>query len=300
MKTFREYLIQNDYAKGTVKTYVRSKELFVNWCDAKDYSVDSIDYKSCLEYVKYLQQPKNGKKAMQKKSAKLQVGAIKTYFNFLIDEHIRFENPMLSINLRGIKRTLNHNLLDFEELEELYVNFPMSNFKYPNCSLVASRNKVITGLMMYQGLNATALKTLKVEHIDIEKGTIYIPSTRSTNSRKLELKSLQIVPLLRYLEQDRELLQDKIKNYTESLFPLNTDRFGVIIVNVMWKLKTINYKVINLHQIRASVITHWFKNHNIREVQYMIGHRYISSTERYLQDDLNSLHEHIENLHPIS
>lgn len=44
---------------------------------------------------------------------------------------------------------------------------------------------------------------------------------------------------------------------------------------------------------------YWLKHYNIREVQYMAGHRYISSTERYQQDDLESLHELIESLHPI-
>ncbi|WP_299213255.1 hypothetical protein [uncultured Dokdonia sp.] len=40
--------------------------------------------------------------------------------------------------------------------------------------------------------------------------------------------------------------------------------------------------------------------HNIREVQYMAGHRYISSTERFLQDDIENLQEMIDNLHPIN
>ena len=31
----------------------------------------------------------------------------------------------------------------------------------------------------------------------------------------------------------------------------------------------------------------------------MIGHRYISSAERYVQDDLENLQEVIDNLHPI-
>ncbi|CAI8389838.1 MAG: Uncharacterised protein [Polaribacter sejongensis] len=32
----------------------------------------------------------------------------------------------------------------------------------------------------------------------------------------------------------------------------------------------------------------------------MAGHRYISSTERYLQDDLENLHEIVNNFHPIN
>ena len=61
----------------------------------------------------------------------------------------------------------------------------------------------------------------------------------------------------------------------------------------------INYTIKNAQQIRASVISNWLKDYNIREVQYMAGHQYISSTERYLQDDLEGLQEMIEKLHPV-
>ncbi|HAV54320.1 MAG TPA: integrase [Aequorivita sp.] len=65
-------------------------------------------------------------------------------------------------------------------------------------------------------------------------------------------------------------------------------------------MRALNLRVKDSKQIRASVITHWLKHYNIRKVQYMAGHRYISSTERYVQDNLEDLHEMIENLHPIS
>ena len=51
---------------------------------------------------------------------------------------------------------------------------------------------------------------------------------------------------------------------------------------------------------RASVITNWLGHYNLRKVQYLAGHRYISSTERYLQDDLENLHEIVNNFHPIN
>ena len=36
------------------------------------------------------------------------------------------------------------------------------------------------------------------------------------------------------------------------------------------------------------------------KTQYLAGHRYISSTEKYLQDDLENLHEIVNNFHPIN
>src|SRR3990167_2168028 len=52
------------------------------------------------------------------------------------------------------------------------------------------------------------------------------------------------------------------------------------------------------NDIRSTVINHWLKQYNIRQVQYMIGHKYVSSTERYSTNKLETLQEQIELLHP--
>ncbi|MGI6304827.1 MAG: hypothetical protein ACOXZQ_02995 [Bacteroidales bacterium] len=45
-------------------------------------------------------------------------------------------------------------------------------------------------------------------------------------------------------------------------------------------LRQINTKVRSCRHIRQSVITLWFKRYDLRTVQYMAGHKRISSTER--------------------
>ena len=295
---YRDYLRKQDYAHSTVESYIHAKSRFTGWCGLNGYQPETIDYKACLLYVKDLQKPRNGKR-VTKRTVKFHVGSLKIFFNYLIDENHRSTNPFSNMNIRGIKRTVNHNLLSFEELEDLYFSYPIRNIKAPYHPSVAVRNKVITGLMVYQGLSTTSLKSLKLEHVHVENGTIYIPSTRKTNSRTLELKSCQVIPLLQYIEQDRQILQEGIQNYTDDLFPLNSNRFSFVVREVIKRLKRINHKVKDIKQVRASVITHWLDQHNVRQVQYMAGHRYISSTESYVQDDLENLHEIVDSLHPI-
>lgn len=297
--TFTDYLKREGYSKTTIKSYDDTKSKFIDWCEKKDYQIETIAYKQCLEYVKKLQEIKKGKRVSQS-TVKHKVGALKIYFNYLVDQELRFDNPIENVNIRGVKRTLNHNLLEFAELEDLYYSCPTHNIEFPSSPSVAIRNKVITGFIVYQGMNTTALKSLKVDHVHVEKGVVYIPGTRKTNGRTLELKSWQILPLVQYLEKHREIIQEEIQNYSQALFPLNSDRFDIITTHIYKRLKRINHKVVSPKQIRASVITYWLSQYNIREVQYMAGHRYISSTERYVQDDLENLQEVIESLHPIS
>jgi len=55
----------------------------------------------------------------------------------------------------------------------------------------------------------------------------------------------------------------------------------------------------NKSQIRTSVITGWLQHYNLRGVQYMAGHKYVSSTERYRMDTLEDLQKELEKYHPL-
>jgi len=140
---------------------------------------------------------------------------------------------------------------------------------------------------------------LEVKNVHLNKGKIYIKSTKRSNSRELELKPWQFMEILNYMNEVRPELQNKIDNYSEQVFPTNT-RFTVITSQIIKKLKRTNQKVKNVNQLRASVITNWLKQYNLRKVQVLAGHRFISSTERYVEDDLENLQEVINNFHPIN
>ena len=71
-------------------------------------------------------------------------------------------------------------------------------------------------------------------------------------------------------------------------------------LHLTYALRRLNPKVINAQQIRQSVITIWLKTKNLRMVQYMAGHRYVSSTERYQVNNLEDLYNQLEKFHPLS
>jgi site-specific recombinase XerD len=64
-------------------------------------------------------------------------------------------------------------------------------------------------------------------------------------------------------------------------------------------IRKINPEILHPKQIRASVITYWLKNYNLRQVQYMAGHKYVSSTERYQLNNLDKLQSKLEKYHPL-
>ncbi len=107
-------------------------------------------------------------------------------------------NPATGLYLRGETQSIPNNLLSTEQLDQLYDQHPVYNER-------TQRNKVITGLYVYQGIGTDELKKLEPKHIKLQEGKIYIPSTKQTynkggrQSRTLKLKANQILALQEYL-----------------------------------------------------------------------------------------------------
>lgn len=294
MKLFKDYLEELNYSSSTVNLHTKETQNFIKWCNRNSTTAIEIDYKKCLKYIKYLT-----RKGTTKKTINHRLWSVKIYFDYLIDEACRVDNPIENTTIKGVKRTINYNLLESDELEDIYYSFETDKYQEEYHKYTLKRAKVIIGLMVYQGLNTTDLGNLKIEHLQLSKGKIYVPSTKRSNARELELKPWQIMEFMEYTNEVRPTIQNKLQNHSEQLFPTNA-RFNSIVYQINKKLKKYNQKVQDIKQIRASVITIWLAQYNLRKVQYLAGHRYISSTERYLQDDLENLHEIVNNFHPIS
>jgi integrase/recombinase XerD len=294
MKIYKEYLQEQGYSETTIIGNERQIKIFEKWCKKNHTSPIEIDYKTFLKYIKYLTRKGNSKKTINHR-----LRSIKIHFEYLIAVGFRLDNPIENTTIKGVKRNINYNLLEAEELEDLYYSFETDNYQEEYHKYTLKRAKVIIGLIVYQGLNTTDLGNLKIEHLQLSKGKIYVSSTKRSNARLLELKPWQIMEFIAYQNEVRPIIQNKIGNHSEQLFNTNA-RFNAIVYHIFKKLKKYNQKAENIKQIRASVITNWLGQYNLRKVQYLAGHRYISSTERYLQDDLENLHEIVNNFHPIS
>ena len=71
------------------------------------------------------------------------------------------------------------------------------------------------------------------------------------------------------------------------------------VQRVLQEIQGINPMIRNAQQIRGSVIINWLKKHSKRQVQYMAGHKYISSTEKYEQQEIDSLKDVLAKHHPF-
>ena len=291
MKHFENWLGENNYRPSTIQGHVQNIVLFTQW--AANNNTDEpefLNYNDLLQYVQYEQQ-----RNLAVQTINVRLGSISKYYEFLKKENIIAKNPAKTLRIKGKAKTVTEQPLKYDELENLYHSYKAlkkESLHQNKTDLAHQRNIVITGLLVWQGLHSGELQRLETSHVNLNEGTIYIPSTSRSNSRELRLHTQQILSLHHYIYQIREQLKSK----EEELFPGNAHN----IINLLTEeLKGINPKIKNALHIRSSVILHWLRQHNKRQVQYMIGHKYIDSTERYKVQELESLTQALSKHHPF-
>jgi site-specific recombinase XerD len=284
--TFTEYLHQKKYSTATVGRYTKGIQNFLNWLQQEDIKAEQFIYNELLDFMRYCHQ-----RGISKRSVHNILCMVRHYCNYLISEGKRTDNPAAGVFIKGLVRKLPMNLLSMESMEELYQQYQIQ-------LNVDSSKKIMLGLMIYQGLTVGEIMRLQSHHLKLKDGRIFIKGTKRTNERILDLKAAQVTELQNYLANNKfkegALFIEAIKKEVSERNINNRIKY------MFDQLKKLNPKVINAKQIRSSVITHWLRTNNLRQVQYMAGHKYVSSTERYQTNNLDDLQNELKHHHPMS
>lgn len=283
--SFTNYLEEKKLSKRTVQHYTKYIQSFLTWLKEEDLKAEDFTYTDLLEFMRHCQQ-----KGVTKRTVHNLLTIIRHYGNYVITEKKRTDNPAAGVFIKGLVRKLPAHLLSIEEMEELYKQYSIQ-------LNVDGSKKIMLGLMVYQGLTVGELMKLQSHHLKLKDGKIFIKGNKRTNERLLNLQAIQIPALQSYLQQNKfkegslfieprkkEISERNINNRIQYMFN---------------QLRVLNAKVINAKQIRSSVITEWLRKNNLRQVQYMAGHKYVSSTQRYQLNNLDDLQNELRNHHPM-
>jgi integrase/recombinase XerD len=139
-----------------------------------------------------------------------------------------------------------------------------------------------------------------LQDLQLREGKIIIHSQRRTAARTMQLAPHQVYELMDYVHETRKEFL-KVNDRTDKLFLQwkQGENFYGITQMMLSHLRKINSRIKNFEQIRASVITQWLKQYDLRKVQYLAGHKYVSSTEEYKANVIDELQDDIIKYHPL-
>jgi integrase/recombinase XerD len=295
---FNHYLKKLGHSKNSIASCETAVGMFLKWMEKQSIEPENGSYADVLAYIKHCQ--KNG---TSQRTIQNYVNMIRHYYDHLGEQKRIEVNPTTGIKIQGVKRKLLYHIFKPEELHAIYNS-------YQDESLKGKRNKVMLGLLVYQGVKTEELTKLEIKDVKMKEGKIEIPGGLRSESRILSLEPHQVLEFYDYINTTRKEILSRSKQHPDSHPDSHRDdllflsiegghSMSSCITRLMFWLRRKNKSVVNAKQLRASVITKWLKMYNLRKVQYMAGHRYISATESYKQNEMEGLAEEVNKFHPL-
>jgi len=257
----------------------------------KDIGLQSLNSQNIFSFVSG-----ERKKGTSPANLKNQLRAIRIYLDYQIANGSLAYNPAERIRIQDTVKKALFPPLEEETLQNAYKTFAGRECKTTRGKAEHQRDTVALGLMVFQGLDSGDLERLTVKDINLTEGTLYVASSRRNADRRLKLEPSQILSIHEYMTVTRNQANEK-KTGSEKLFI--KQKIADMVSAIVEKLKTVYPEIQNPRHIHSSVIQNRLNKYHIRQVQYMSGHRRVSSTEKYKKEDLHDLSCQLNKYHPI-
>lgn len=222
------------------------------------------------------------------------ISGIKAFFQFLLMTDKREDDPTALIEMPQIGKHLPE-VLSIEEIDAMEGAIDLTQPQ-------GHRNKAIIEVLYSCGLRVSEMLNLKISDIYITEQ--FITVVGKGNKQRLVPISESAIKYINYWLEDRDELN--IKKGCEDYVFLNR-RGGqlsrIMVFNIIKDLavKAEIQKTISPHTLRHSFATHLLEGGaNLRDIQEMLGHKSILTTEIYTHIDQNLLRETINLFHPFN
>jgi len=298
LKKFQEHLKKKNFNKNTIRQNSNYAGIFLEWLEAENIENKVVRYNEIIAFIRHLQNK------YESRFINRVLLAVRHYYEFLKTE----VNPAAGIYQRGNKHKLPEHIIEHKKLKELYEKFEIKTNR-------DKRNRVILGLMIYQALTPEELRKLETKHIKLRQAKIYIPSGKHSGARTLEMNAVQLLDMQEYLLQTRPQMLAEITGKRSGRKPNiikaeelenrlffsenGSENIKSSLYHLFRKIRKTDPQITSTKVIRSSVISHWLTEKNIRIVQYMSGHIYVSSTQRYRDYNIDELSKELKQYHPL-
>jgi len=300
LKAFRDHLMDQGYKAASARQHSNYAGTFLEWVNEEGLTTDQVRYREVIAFIHYLKKKDHSARFINR----VLLG-VRHYF-----DHLKLPvNPATGIHLKGSKRLTREELVKYEQLEALYQNYPCEDNR-------EKRNRVMLGMMIYQGITAQELEKLQFRHIDLKRVSLRVAGSKHSNERTLPLVAVQLLDLQEYLKEVRPVMLEEIENQRSGRRPDKVDREALrdqvffseqgseklksSLLHLFRGVRKLDPMITSAKVVRRVVITHWLEGKDVREVQYMAGHRYVSSTERYQSYRIQEFLELLKKYHPLS
>ncbi len=287
---YKNYLkIERGLSKNSIDNYILDVNKLINFLEEHNYNISpiSIEKETIQEFIYHISKQVNAR------SQSRIISGLRSFFNYLVFEDYRKNNPLDLIESPKIGRKLP-DTLSTKEIDELLALIDLSKPE-------GERNRAMIETLYSCGLRVSELITLKLSDLFFDEGFLKVTG-KGNKQRFVPIDNQTIKFINMYINEIRSHL--KIENeFKDTLFlnrrgkQLSRAMIFTIVKQLAEKMGL--KKSISPHTFRHSFATHLLENGaDLRSIQLMLGHESITTTEIYMHVDRRHLSEVINKYHP--
>lgn len=290
IKSFQNYLkIERGLSKNTIDNYTFDLEKLLLYLETNSINVSPINIndETIQQFIYSIS------KVVNARSQARIISGLKSFFNYLIFEDYRKDNPLELIESPRLGRKLP-DTLSIQDIDNLIKAIDLSKPE-------GERNKAIIETLYSCGLRVSELINLKISDLFFEEGFIKITG-KGNKQRFVPIAPLTQKFINSYKNNIRNHLQIN-KKFEDTLF-LNRRGNQLTRAMIFTIIKELALKInlqknISPHTLRHSFATHLLENGaDLHSIQMMLGHESITTTEIYVHLDRSHLKKTIYAFHP--
>lgn len=288
---YKTYIrIEKNLSANSVEAYVRDITVFANFILRKyDVLPTEVDEDMISQYLVHLNTIQH-----KRTSQARELSGVKSFYNYLLMEDKIEQSPAEFITAPKSRRELP-DVLTVEEVERIIGSIDTTTIK-------GRRDRAMLEMLYSCGLRVTELISLRMSDLFLGEGYIRVMG-KGNKQRLVPIGRLAQEWLMQYLDDRRELLKDKTTkgSNVQAVFLSNrrTELTRVMIFTIIrnaTKDAGIT-KTVSPHTFRHSFATHLYTGGaSIRQVQDMLGHQSITTTEIYTHLDPEHLRGAIDKI----
>ncbi|QOG03957.1 site-specific tyrosine recombinase XerD [Flavobacterium sp. MDT1-60] len=290
IKDYQSYLrIERGLSKNTIENYGFDIERLCLFLEVNKIEVSplKITDETVQQFIYAV-----SKEVNPRSQARI-ISGLKSFFNYLVFEDYRNDNPLELIETPKTGRKLPDTLA-VQEIDALIAAIDLSSNE-------GERNRAMLETLYGCGLRVSELVSLKISDLFFDEGFIKI--TGKGNKERF-------VPIGKFTQKYIQIYQNEIrgnvtikKGCEDTLF-LNRRGNQLTRAMIFTIIKDLAVKIglkknISPHTLRHSFATHLLENGaDLRSIQLMLGHESITTTEIYVHLDRSFLKEVMHSFHP--
>jgi len=221
------------------------------------------------------------------------ISGLKSFFNYLVFEDYRSDNPMDLIESPKIGRKLPDTLSE-DEINKLIQAIDLSKSQ-------GERNRAMLETLYGCGLRVSELIGLKISDLYFEEDFIKV-NGKGNKQRFVPISQINKTYINIYQKEVR--VHQKIQKGFDDILFLNRRGRQLTRAMIFTIIRRLAEKIglekkISPHTFRHSFATHLLENGaDLRAIQQMLGHESITTTEVYVHIDRSHLSKVMNEFHP--